>query len=133
MRVPVHVFGGKNQNSAPQSIMEKPVDIYYLDENPIIVLIIDHNSDIEGLRVIDCIVLSAKYWCYNSTWPEMKFPCIDKNIIFMLYEIHIMTWNTPDTEPPARQIHNISNIRINLTIIYSQGDKTHWEHLIHLS
>ena len=64
---------------APQSITEKPMEVYYLDEWIIIILHIagflhpaifqyfHHSSDKSGLKVTDCTVQSAEYWCSYGT------------------------------------------------------------------
>ena len=72
---------GTNIRQAPvfQSITEKPMEVYYLDEWIIITLYVagfphpaifkyfHHSSDKSGLKVTDCTVQSAEYWCFYGT------------------------------------------------------------------
>ena len=72
IRAPVF---SRNQHSAPRSITEKLIQVllfgWMICNNAICcwpytsctILIVFHNSVKGGLKVIDCIVLSAKYWC----------------------------------------------------------------------
>ena len=55
------------------------MEVYYLDEliiitlhvagvlHPIIFLYFHHSSDKSGLKVTDCTVQSAEYWCFYGT------------------------------------------------------------------
>ena len=64
---------------APQSITEKPMEVYYLDEWSIITLHVagflhptmfyyfHHSSDNSGWKVNDCTAQSAEYWCFYGT------------------------------------------------------------------
>ena len=70
VRAPVF---GRHHFPAPQSIMEK---VYYQVKLFVITpyvagllhpAIVDHHSVKGGLKVIVCIVVSAEYWCSNST------------------------------------------------------------------
>ena len=66
----------QNQSLAPQSIMEKPMEVCDVDEWFIVIpynaglhvlqsaIIVDQSSVKGGLKFIDCIVQSA--WCTNG-------------------------------------------------------------------
>ena len=65
--------------SASQNITEKPMEVYYLDEwiiitlhvagflHPAIFWYFHHSSDKSGLKVTNCTVQSAEYWCFYGT------------------------------------------------------------------
>ena len=60
--------------------MEKPMEVYNLDEwilialhvagflHPEIFQYFHHSSDKSGLKVADCTVQSAEYWCFYGTY-----------------------------------------------------------------
>ena len=70
---------GRHLFSAPQSITEKPMEVYYRDEliiitlhvagflHPAIFWYFHHSSDKSGLKVADCTVQSAEYRCFYGT------------------------------------------------------------------
>ena len=75
-----HQYSAGTSFSAPQSITEKPMDVYYLDEwiiitlhvagflkHPAICWYFHHNSDKSGLKVADCTIQSAEYWWFYGT------------------------------------------------------------------
>ena len=76
VRAPVF---GKYQNSAPESIREKSMEVYPSGQmicnynvccwptTSSNILIVDYNSAKRGLKVTYCIVKSAEYWCPYST------------------------------------------------------------------
>ena len=49
------------------------------------ILIVDHKYDTGGLKVIDCIVLSAEYWCLNpfrTKTPKYLFPRGNEPVLY---------------------------------------------------
>ena len=78
-RIKGHQYSTGTSFSAPQNITEKPMEVYYLDEwimiilhvagflHPAIFWYFHHSSDKSGLKVTDCTVQSAEYWCFYGT------------------------------------------------------------------
>ena len=97
----------RHQYSAPQSITEKPMEVYYLDEWIIITLHVAgflHQqyfntsitvSDKSGLRVADCTVQSAEYWRFYGSWSFHLFrPVMFQFIVFPLFQVNCFLFQT---------------------------------------
>ena len=78
----------RNQNSPPQGITEKPMEVYYLDEWFVITPYIAgfyNQQYIDSWSQFYCTVPSAEYWCPNGR--NIKGKCYKQLKIFNL-ELH---------------------------------------------
>ena len=98
---------GRNQNLAPQSIMAKPIEVYYLDKwfvitpyvaglYPAFMLIVDQNSIKGSLKVIDCIVLSAECWYPNGNSAQRWL------VIWLLEYVRVYSYISHSTGWPRK-------------------------------